>query len=82
MSDQVPYILSWFTLRDYLNDSWNFFSLSCFILQVKHLRTKDIEEDGGIGIPTIEAASQVPTVYSDKANFSIELHYSTLISNS
>lgn len=26
--------------------------------KVNHLRTKDIEEDGGIGIPTIEAASQ------------------------
>ena len=62
MSDQVPYILSWFALRDYLTDNWNFFSLSCFILQVKHLRTKDIEVDGGIRIPTIEAASQVPTV--------------------
>ena len=33
------------------------------IFQVKHLRTKykvlDIEVDGGVGIPTIEAAAQV-----------------------
>lgn len=32
--------------------------------KVKHLRTKfkvlDIEVDGGVGIPTIDAAAQVP----------------------
>lgn len=34
------------------------------LLKVKHLRTKykvlDIEVDGGVGIPTIDAAAQVP----------------------
>lgn len=33
-------------------------------IKVKHLRTKykvlDIEVDGGVGIPTIDAAAQVP----------------------
>ena len=38
-------------------------SFFLFYIKVKHLRTKyrvlDIEVDGGVGIPTIEAAAQV-----------------------
>lgn len=37
--------------------------------KVKHLRTKykvlDIEVDGGVGIPTIDAAAQVPSYDTD-----------------
>ena len=44
--------------EDYLTNS-----IHLYLLKVKYLRTKyqvlDIEVDGGVGIPTIDAAAQV-----------------------
>jgi len=47
---------------------WRLNSVHFTFTKVKYLRTKykvlDIEVDGGVGIPTIEAAAQVPLWYN------------------